>query len=477
MGRLHPPFTEVKLLQGTREITIGAQVEVELQQVVMKSHSKAITKILACIRDRTFTNAVEFHAALDALGDLDRRDCKRFLDLMAGFGNEEDIPAELNVALGVAFGRLCGDPSPHQTYMRQYGTTLFRVAALSEISSRCKTSLSSKYRETILETVLSSLHILRSHREPAQEDNPQREHNVHIFCKACRILGHLGDATHEHDLERVLGYGLPCDAYAAASAALQEIREREGTRQIVPISAVGCEENVSEAAGAGRGHKRQAATEMPDPSLDDETNEDLDAALCESEEEALRHEQAQLHEAILRSKTDGAGRPGSIACTDNRSGLLLLTFTRYPKELRQALLSSPLAAEMSARGVDLEPDFAAGRLILAEGVTAAAVSEAREFWHVAVHTDHEVELYVTLRQSLPCAIRPKLKGRDGRFLVPEDASLFGDASEQLALGYSPSAGPHLGDDWQNLQVRYTFLHMPVNPVGSPRTTVSAPAAL
>ena len=42
-----PHFCEVKLLQGTWELTDGAVVEVELQAVVSKSPAKAVTALEA----------------------------------------------------------------------------------------------------------------------------------------------------------------------------------------------------------------------------------------------------------------------------------------------------------------------------------------------------------------------------------------------------------------------------------------------
>merc|ERR1711879_241291 len=140
----------------------------------------------------------------------------------------------------------------------------------------------------------------------------------------------------------------------------------------------------------------------------------------------------------MGSKIDTA-RTKQILSSDGSADrcprLILLGFTRCPKEMRCALLGSPLAAEMLGKGVELEPEWAEGRLILAQGVTAAAVSEAREMWHVAVRTVDEDKVHAILKQSLPCKIRPKLKGSDGRLLMPEGTSLFGDVSEGSISGY------------------------------------------
>ena len=62
----------------------------------------------------------------------------------------------------------------------------------------------------------------------------------------------------------------------------------------------------------------------------------------------------------------------------------MLCFTRCPKELIDALLESPLAARFAADGVELQPGWAGGRLVFADGATEAAFSDVTNPWHIAV---------------------------------------------------------------------------------------------
>ena len=71
--------------------------------------------------------------------------------------------------------------------------------------------------------------------------------------------------------------------------------------------------------------------------------------------------------------------------------LVLLSFTRFPKEFRDALLASPLAVRHVNQGVKLEPSWASGGLVLAPDVTEDNVSESQELWHVAVRSGFEAE--------------------------------------------------------------------------------------
>merc|ERR1712048_968354 len=97
---------------------------------------------------------------------------------------------------------------------------------------------------------------------------------------------------------------------------------------------------------------------------------------------------------------------------------------------------------------------------------------------VAVSTVDEDKVYAILKQRLSCKIRPKLKGSDGRFLMPEGTSLFGDVSEGSTSGYAPqSSQEYLGTDWRELPIKRTILHLPEASVNAPRTALSAPAVL
>merc|ERR1712070_964499 len=99
----------------------------------------------------------------------------------------------------------------------------------------------------------------------------------------------------------------------------------------------------------------------------EETDIGLNAGLQRSDADALLQEQKNLQEALLHSKAVGSA--------NQIDRLVLLCFTRCPRELIDALLESHLARRLAAEGVQLQPHWAGGRLIFAAGATEAAFSE------------------------------------------------------------------------------------------------------
>jgi len=188
-----------------------------------------------------------------------------------------------------------------------------------------------------------------------------------------------------------------------------------------------------------------------------------------------------LQDTILRSKTTcvtGIGSPEHAASSiDPDDSLVLLCFNRRPKELLEALLESPLAARVVAAGGNLKPEWAGGRLILAEGVTEAAISDAREAWHVAVRATDESEVDATLRSMLG-RDRPRVKASDGRILVPHGTSLCHLSTSGADGEPQSSDGPCLASDWAGLMlIRRTFIDVPTQVAAPPRASASAPVEL
>merc|ERR1712032_1605848 len=187
--------------------------------------------------------------------------------------------------------------------------------------------------------------------------------------------------------------------------------------------------------------------------------------------EALWQEQEDLTKSILQSKTDCRQRHRREPedGVEQPDGLVLLCFQSCRKELYKSLLDSPMAVQFAADGVLLQPDFAAGRLILAKGVTAAAIGEARGPWHVAVRVADEGKVYDILRECLGRQ-RPRVMKEDGRFLVPGDSSLFDDASSASETTMQPQW-------WDVLDIKRTFLHTKLGPKALAQRAASAPPAI
>ena len=80
---------------------------------------------------------------------------------------------------------------------------------------------------------------------------------------------------------------------------------------------------------------------------------------------------------------------------DESDGQVLLCFQSCGQELCECLLESPMAVQLEADGVLHQPDFAAGRLILAKGVT-----EARGSWHPAEVSSSFATGYLLLHRQM-----------------------------------------------------------------------------
>merc|ERR1712008_51582 len=175
--------------------------------------------------------------------------------------------------------------------------------------------------------------------------------------------------------------------------------------------------------------------------------------------------------ALLRSKlTDSQPR-----VEENQDGmrLVLLSFQRFPKELRETLFSSPLAAWLSAGGVELLPAWACGRLVLAHGVTEDSINEDRERdWHVAVRVVDE-DVVQAIRLGVNPRVRPPMKDR---FVVPAGASLFDVGSASSLTGHVIGSSHTLGpvSDWRELAIKNTFLCAQKESVISHARAKSAP---
>merc|ERR1740121_1606418 len=255
------------------------------------------------------------------------------------------------------------------------------------------------------------------------DETQKKQYETQELCRACRLLGGLGNMTHAHILEDILRNDYVAGAHEQAAAALRLIQDRECRFQV--------DDHIAECdVDASLGPARTSDQPECEQGGQMETEVQLYEAIVQSEQDALQQEQAHVHEAILLSKLKDLPPKLLETCADRRDRLVLLTFTRCPQELRQALLASELAAELVNDGVELEPEYAGGRLVLAEGVTATILSEAREPWHVVVCVADEERVYAAIKHGLRSQSRPKLKGIGGRILIPGDDSWFNDASKE-----------------------------------------------
>lgn len=265
--------------------------------------------------------------------------------------------------------------------------------------------------------------------------------------------------------------------------AIDAIRARQtlaadmGMGSACSFAEVGCADNSSgnseqqEAiAAAGPMHARgQTAAE-------EATDESLYEALRQSEGEALQQEQSQIQEAVLLSKLvkdsllKGLKDPMENSMDD--MSLVLLSFQRFPKEFCLALLGSPLAAHLVAKGVKTQPSWAFPRLVLAHGVDEHSVTEDRGWWHVCVRAIDE-DVVQAIRLALHPEVRPLMKDR---FVVPIGDSLFDASSAQDSSGEATGTYVSVcpGPSWRELTIKNTFLDAPKESASSVSRARSAP---
>jgi len=145
---------------------------------------------------------------------------------------------------------------------------------------------------------------------------------------------------------------------------------------------------------------------------------------------------------------------------------ILLAFDRLTRDLENALLASPTACSAVARGIEVQPSWAGGAKIFAEGVCPERIDVPLHDgilkpWHVVVREQDEDELLAALG-DLPVRLK-KLKPRAGRAVFPSDLSFLDVSSE----------GEHeVADDATEVipyYVRRTFLNVEL-PTGDARSS-------
>lgn len=141
---------------------------------------------------------------------------------------------------------------------------------------------------------------------------------------------------------------------------------------------------------------------------------------------------------------------------------VLLTFSRCPRELEEAILGSPPVQEAMAQGVDVRPAWAGGAKVLLEGLDPADLEaplggERLRLQHVVLREADEPALMAAL-QRLPVRIR-KLKPGAGRMPLPEDLSMFAVSSGEEDNQEDESAGSSA--EAIGYRVQRTFIHVPI----------------
>lgn len=383
-----PDFGEVRIFQGTREVVDGSTFDIEVTAVVAKSPAKILKALErttaaarahyieqharhAAVSEREDTwehdanGAIIFDAygspmptsssleffetfarsgqgnmqvvrsvkeALGEIGTLTPDNYSRLLECLTTMSNYTFVDAELQ-SLAAISGGACGDPMPHGDQLLQFLRTSYHHGRIA--GAVCLDIVARRGKESLPREVCTGL------TEWALLVANMPYECVHEWgLVAVRVLGQIGDATHENVLLAIVGDDQLASLHSDARAALVSIRgcvEPATAEEATLDNAVVATDNEAaapaamevEALDGYRNHPDAERNTKPDiadiaeanaskapphsgvlPLSGDsvevsrEADMDFNLALAASERDALLLEQEELHEVILRSKAE-----------------------------------------------------------------------------------------------------------------------------------------------------------------------------
>jgi hypothetical protein len=451
-----PEFHQVKLFQGTKEVTDDVALEVEVQAVSTKSPDKALQKIeelasrIQCFLENGVHDGLEdakneLMSLSDVLVEMETLDCAQsqklcniivaFDNIICLFGDVTPTYAYLcsrYVVLALcrmaeAFGMVCGDPSaylPSLKIILGNSFPILGVVAMLEIVARCGVESLSWHQQTGL--AAWATHQLFSNQFLQNGggfyDLVAYQYALKVCCALGKIMDNTCDLVHgflqrfevvNHETqfddderklyEEVLEY---------ATVFLQRLRTEQGDASEVELA-------TQVPAGRGDGG---AQVGMADPVAEPETETD-----------PVMLFQQDLQEAIMRDKAEQAP-----ICYDD--SVVLFRLTRCSKEISQALSESPALVDPRSRvedaGCSVFPDNAHGACLLVPLTDEQLLELSLQLkpHHVlALRTDKPA--IVEALRMVPREERPKLRD-DHRACPIEDERTHAEDLQEIA----PAAG-------------------------------------
>jgi len=198
----------------------------------------------------------------------------------------------------------------------------------------------------------------------------------------------------------------------------------------------------------------QRIEELVDPlekSAHSDTDQHMDGCSEEPAAQIGPGLAVQIQRSLWESSIEWFARSGASSSTSGvlqqqtEDAIVLLSFSRRPAELKQVVLASSLASELRDRGVDVQPPWAGGAIVLVEDLSPKDVGDDFGTWNVAVGESEEHRIHQALRE-LPYNIRPRLKPKDGRQYVPGHTELFGLSGDEASSGVDAVEEYQEGDD-------------------------------
>ena len=476
-----PRFHEMRLFQGERELADGDAVEVTLNMVATPSPTDKVLAVLEsagqawmCDRPADLALAAAEHLAVTP-AELSALECERLLKLVLyNFVDGAAFHYKLFEALGVALGRWCADPARIVEHMLDrrvtevnnfYQNSAF-LLAFAEISARSECHLREHGRSAELIACVSdfSQEIIACVRMRAEHEIQFIDwvsNRECVLTSAFRLLGHLGDSSHEDILQEWIHLfpGLDALSFVRKEAEAARLLISERAEQMWRSKEVVSDQVAPHASEPHQISDMAARIEAgsegagPEASLAAEVaREELVEALRQSEQDALEQEQADTNEAVLRSKAE-------VQCEVTVLGL---AFTN--QEVVDHLLAAEglqtCVARVREAGGEVRPAWAHGALVL------VPISEEDLEPHQIVLKAHHIvlptsklDVVKTSLGALPRRRRPLLRA------VEEMAVTHGlDSSDENGATFgSSTASPRStlsSEEVLELTVERTFLHYP-----------------
>lgn len=185
---------------------------------------------------------------------------------------------------------------------------------------------------------------------------------------------------------------------------------------------------------------------------------------------------AAMHEVSHASDTSRSHKSGGSHCS-----ACVLSFHRHPKEFTDALVGSPLAAEVFEAGHEVCPDWACGAKVLLPATQAsleASLEKAKiplnelRPWHVIVKKEDVTTVDAVLRPL--GRKRPKMKDSPRHIKLRLGLQRMDEAREaDLRRGSGDDSDIPKNACEYNCEVKWTFIHFDQQDL-SPRTVKTWP---
>eukprot|EP00973_Karenia_brevis_P023225 3198749-Karenia_brevis.AAC.1 len=444
---------------------------------------------------------------LDRLDDLDSSHCLRLMESCCNFIEDAVwqspyCPDDLHhldlefcnvgsfqfdvyvcIVCAKACGRICGDPSPRVFELVKVISNVIRPwkteRQLASIDFKATLALialgvlDSQHGEALLELqlnqdvksfiqeVVDQFNWQSCYSSYSYGNNHYRSMEYAAIIAACRLLGKFGSSSAIEVLEsakiRFLKHPDEDSRWTPSwgveiDQALRQIAARNGEAHKLeydgPLAADSKQTSQVEeqAQGSEAGHGAAAQ---------DGAGDSWELAIRDSLQEAVASENAQVQEALLRSKIDDA----------KHQELVVLSLTKRSSHVLNALLEAPdlglPRSQIQEAGFEILPEYANGAILLAPLSEQQALDADVHLrpHHIVVARQFQ-PIVEQILSTLPKRQRPKVRLADDQYLCQSASVASATKEKDDAL----SKQSHLDEDdmWDGIwSVERSFVHCPI----------------